>query len=77
MIQKDPSKMFDLSIDSPCFDCMHNENCMLEDILGNSDTSEVEHNELLYAKGDLLIKQGTIAPHVIFVKKGMVKIFLE
>ena len=77
MIQKDPSKMFDLSIDSPCFDCMHNESCMLEDILGNSDTSEVEHIELTYSKGELLIKQGTIAPHVIFVKKGMVKIFLE
>ena len=77
MTQKDSTKIFDLSIDSPCFDCLHNENCMLEDILGNSDTSEVEHNELIYSKGDLLIKQGTIAPHVIFVKEGMVKIFLE
>ena len=77
MIQKDPTKIFDLSIDSPCFDCMHNENCMLEDLLGDNVDSGVEHQELLYSKGDLLIKQGTISPHVIFVKKGMVKIFLE
>ena len=77
MVQKDTNKMFDLSIDSPCFSCLHSESCMLEDILGNSSISEVEHNELIYSKGDLLIKQGTIAPYVIFVKKGMVKIFLE
>jgi len=77
MTQKDPTEKFDLSIDSPCFDCMHNENCMLEDLLGDNIDSDVEHQELLYSKGDLLIKQGTISPHVIFVKKGMVKIFLE
>ncbi len=77
MIQRDPSKMFDLSIDSPCFDCMHNENCMLDDLIGEKGSSEVEHNELVYSKGELIIKQGTIAPHVIFVKRGMVKVFLE
>jgi len=77
MTQKDPTKIYDLSIDSPCFDCIHNENCMLDDLLGKKGSSEVEHTELTYSKGELIIKQGTIAPHVIFVKKGMVKIFLE
>ena len=77
MIPKDDAKILDLTIDSPCFDCDHNESCMLEDILDNSDVSEVEHNELDYSKGEMLIKQATIAPHVIFVKRGMVKIYLE
>lgn len=77
MIPNDSTKKFDLSIDSPCFDCMHNENCMLDDLIGEEGSSEVEHNELVYSKGELIIKQGTIAPHIIFVKKGMVKLFLE
>lgn len=73
----DSSNMFDLSVDAPCFDCMHNENCMLEDLIGEAGASEVEHSDINYSKGELIIKQGTIAPHVIYVKKGMVKIFLE
>ena len=69
--------MYDVSLDSPCFDCLYGENCMLEDILGEGSVSNIEHQELDYSKGENIIKQGTIAPHVIFVKKGMVKIFLE
>ncbi|MEN8137801.1 MAG: Crp/Fnr family transcriptional regulator [Bacteroidota bacterium] len=76
MIQNKDSKL-NLSIDSPCFDCMHNDSCMLGDVIGEEHAKSVEHMEMHYAKGETLIKQGTIAPHVLFVKKGMVKIFLE
>ena len=37
----------------------------------------IEHYEMGYEKGETLFKQGTIVPHVVFVKKGMVKITLE
>lgn len=37
----------------------------------------LEHIELNYSKGEVLVKQGTIAPHVLFLKKGLVKIYLE
>jgi CRP/FNR family transcriptional regulator len=36
-----------------------------------------EHMDMRYAKGDMIFKQGTIAPHVLFLKEGLVKIFLE
>jgi len=37
----------------------------------------LEYIELNYSKGEVLVKQGTIAPHILFLKKGLVKIYLE
>jgi CRP-like cAMP-binding protein len=39
--------------------------------------SEFEHYEMFYQKGESIFKQGTIVPHVAFIKSGMVKILLE
>ena len=38
---------------------------------------EIEHYEMTYKKGETIFKQGTIVPHVVFIKSGMVKIMLE
>ncbi len=37
----------------------------------------LEYIELNYSKGEVLVKQGTIAPHILFLKQGLVKIYLE
>lgn len=37
----------------------------------------LEFIEIEYNKGEVIIKQGTIAPHIIYLKKGLVKIYLE
>lgn len=37
----------------------------------------LEFIEMNYHPGEVLIKQGTIAPHIIFLKSGLVKIYLE
>jgi CRP/FNR family transcriptional regulator len=37
----------------------------------------LEYIEMHYNRGEVLIKQGTIAPHILFLKQGMVKIYLE
>jgi CRP/FNR family transcriptional regulator len=39
--------------------------------------SGIEHYEMSYEKGETLFKQGTIVPHIAYVKKGMVKVILE
>ncbi len=38
---------------------------------------EIEHYEISYKKGENIFKQGTIVPHVAYIKSGMVKIMLE
>jgi CRP/FNR family transcriptional regulator len=38
---------------------------------------KLEHYDLTYRKGESILKQGTIVPHVVFIKSGMVKIMLE
>ena len=37
----------------------------------------LEFIEMHYSRGEVLIKQGTIAPHIIYLKQGMVKLYLE
>ena len=37
----------------------------------------LEYIEMHYGRGEVLIKQGTIAPHIVYLKQGMVKIYLE
>ena len=42
-----------------------------------ADISGLELYEMSYEKGETLFKQGTIVPHIVFIKKGMVKVILE
>ena len=37
----------------------------------------LEYIEMHYSGGEVLVKQGTIAPHIIYLKQGMVKLYLE
>ena len=32
---------------------------------------------ITYKKGEIICKHGTFAPHIIFLKKGLVKVYLE
>ena len=42
-----------------------------------STISNLEFYEMSYEKGETLFKQGTIVPHVAFIKQGMIKVTLE
>ena len=63
-------------LDNSCESCQAKENCFGQ-YSSESDVHQFEHIDIRYAKGDMIFKQGTIAPHVLFLKEGLVKIFLE
>lgn len=60
-----------------CVFCETDKYCFLDDSFNASLLPEIEHYEMSYEKGETIFKQGTIVPHIAFVKKGMVKITLE
>ena len=65
-------------VDENCFTESKSEVYGFEDFdLPESFESEIEQYDLTYKKGETILKQGTIVPHVAFVKSGMVKIVLE
>ena len=64
-------------IKNPCKDCKDNMYCFFDSTLGDQPIEDIEHLEMHYSKGESIFKQGTIAPHVIFLKEGIVKTFLE
>ena len=37
----------------------------------------LEYIEMDYIHGEVIVKQGTIAPHIIYLKSGLVKLYLE
>lgn len=37
----------------------------------------LEYIEMNYTHGEVIVKQGTIAPHIIYLKSGLVKLYLE
>jgi CRP/FNR family transcriptional regulator, polysaccharide utilization system transcription regulator len=47
--------------------------------LSKAEMALIENNqvELTFKKGEIICKQGTIAPHVIFLTKGLVKAYIE
>lgn len=47
---------------------------VLNDIL---TLESLEYFEMEYEQGEVIAKQGTIAPHVMFLNKGLVKLYLE
>ena len=55
------------SVHTECFDCLTDE----ERALLDKNTINIE-----YKKGEIIAKQGTFASHVIFLKKGLVKVYI-
>ena len=51
--------------------------CFVDFVWPTGAISEIEHYEMTYKKGETIFKQGTIVPHVAFIRRGMVKIMLE
>ena len=51
--------------------------CFIDFDFPEGSIPEIEHYEMTYKKGETIFKQGTIVPHVAFIKSGMVKIMLE
>jgi len=60
-----------------CKDCESNNYCFIEFEFSAGSMPEIEHYELTYKKGETIFKQGTIVPHIAFIRSGMVKIMLE
>lgn len=51
--------------------------CFFDSAFGDLPIDGIEHLEMRYSKGESIFKQGTIAPHIIFLREGIVKTFLE
>jgi CRP/FNR family transcriptional regulator len=58
-------------------DCAHNQSCAIGDIIGFENVDSIEHSDLSFSSGEVIFKQGTIAPQIYYVKKGMVRLYLE
>ena len=59
---------------------VENENqhyCFIDFDMPKGAIPKIEHYEMTYKKGETIFKQGTIVPHVAFIKSGMVKVVLE
>ena len=66
-----------LLIKNSCEDCKDGIYCFFNTEVGDLPIEGIEHLEMRYSKGESIFKQGTIAPHIIFLKEGIVKTFLE
>lgn len=62
-----------VGFDEVCKACDANKFCYPE----GGELASFEHIDINYSKGDMIFKQGTIAPHVMLLKEGLVKLFLE
>jgi CRP/FNR family transcriptional regulator, polysaccharide utilization system transcription regulator len=53
--------------------------CTCFEKLSPAELDLIENNqvELTYKKGEIICKQGSLAPHVIFLSKGLVKAYIE
>jgi CRP-like cAMP-binding protein len=71
----------DLVLTDSCLKCKESAYCFFENAVMNGDsdpiTQSIEHIEMKYHQGESIFKQGTIAPHIIYLKQGIVKTFLE
>lgn len=67
------NKRMSVGFDMACKACDANEFCYPE----GGELASFEHIDINYSKGDMIFKQGTIAPHVMYLKEGLVKLFLE
>ena len=60
-----------------CIECTHKSACFKR--LSTQELIEVDKKrfEVNYKKGENICKQGAFASHIMFVKKGLIKIYLE
>ena len=56
-----------------------NSKCICFDVLTDEERELIDKNriEVRYKKGEIICKHGTFASHVIFLKEGLVKVYLE
>lgn len=56
-----------------------NAKCICFDMLTKEEQKLLDENsmEVNYKKGEVLCKHGTLAPHIIYLKEGLAKIYLE
>lgn len=56
-----------------------NSKCICFDILTKEEQELINKNsiEVRYKKGEVICKHGTFAPHVIYLKEGLAKVYLE
>jgi len=66
-----------MSEDNCCSDCESKSYCFIDFELPKNSIPTIEHYEMTYEKGETIFKQGTIVPHVAFIKSGMIKVSLE
>lgn len=60
-----------------CVSCEAKKNCFPGHTGDEEITAKFDHVDIKYKKGEMIFKQDTLAPHVMFLKEGLVKIFLE
>tara|TARA_R110002050_G_scaffold263772_1_gene404419 strand:+ start:14903 stop:15616 length:714 start_codon:yes stop_codon:yes gene_type:complete len=73
LCERKENEAMSVGLNTECENCEAKKHCYPE----GGNLVGFEHMDIHYAKGDMIFKQGTIAPHVLFLKEGLVKIFLE
>ena len=60
-----------------CMNCLTKSECFKE--LNNSQLEMIEEGrlEVTFKKGEVICKQGMLASHVIYIKRGFVKLYIE
>src|SRR5210317_2053681 len=58
---------------------VENQHISCFDMLTEDERSFIDEHkvDIKYKKGEIIAKQGSFASHVIFLKEGLVKVFLE
>jgi len=60
-----------------CSECENRSSCFNELSINELNKISEKKSEIIYKKGEIIIKQNTFASHIYFIKKGLVKIYLE
>jgi len=60
-----------------CSECENRSSCFNELSINELNKISEKKSEIVYKKGEIIIKQNTFASHIYFIKKGLVKIYLE
>lgn len=60
-----------------CLDCECKSICFQELSVEELEFLSKKRIEVTYKKGETIAKQGAFAPHILYVKEGLVKVYLE
>jgi len=60
-----------------CSVCENRSSCFNELSINELNKISEKKSEINYKKGEIIIKQNSFASHIYFIKKGLVKIYLE